>query len=449
MPSYKNLNATNIVNVINNAVNQVYNTSLPAVTKATFSDMADQLRRAPQPVQNAWHDSLINLVGMQILKNKRAYESYFRKLHLGEIATFDVQLLMVDLIKARAYSPNADADDFFADEKPDIEAQYANSILKAKFPVSINEENLYGAFISEDRFMDYMSTIDSVLYSSLEMADVEAVEKLINENITEGNIYIEVGATPENQATALAFTKNVKAIAEDMAVKMSPKYNLAAMNTWTPKDEGVIISDTETKAISETYSLAWAFNKSYLDLEEGGRAITVARGSLADGKVYAIYADRLAFEIRNIIGFPKTVSQYFGNTLTLKRWLHYWALYTISFFNNVVAFADSDDVGISAATIALKSGLTALNKGAKDKAVVTGITAASNKIADKFGTWSFNTASVTSTATTIDPVTGELHIGADETGITFQGYTGNYIQVVWTSHLDNNVTADMLIKINS
>lgn len=449
MAVYKNLNATNIVNVINNAVNKVYNTALPAVTKATFSSMADQLRRAPAPVQNAWHDSLINLVGMQILKNKRTYESYFRKLHLGEIATFDVQLLMVDLIKARAYSPNADADDFFGDEKPEIEAQYANSVLKAKFPVSINEENLYGAFISEDRFMDYMNTIDSVLYSSLEMADVEAVEALINENIAEGNIYLETGSKPVDQATALAFTKDLKSVSEDMAVKMSPKYNLAAMHTWTPKEEGVILSDTETKAITETYSLAWAFNKSYLDLEEGGRAITVARDSLANGNVYAIYADKLAFEIRNIIGFPKVVSQYFGNTLSLKRWLHYWALYTISFFNNVVAFADSTKVGITAATIALKSGLTALNKGGKDKAVVTGITADTGKIADKFGTWSFNTASVTSAKTTIDPVTGEIEIGSDEAGITFKGYTGNYIQVVWTSHLDDTVTADMLIKINS
>lgn len=449
MPNYRNMTATNIVNVINSSVNKVFNTSLPAVTAQTFSDMANQLRTAPAQVQNAWHDSLINLVGMQIIKNKRTYESYFRRLHQGEIATFDVQLLMVDLIKARAYTPDADADDFFADEKPDVEAQYANSVLKAKFPVSINEENLYGAFLSQERFMDYMSTIESVLYSSLEMADVEAVEKLINENIAEGNVYIEVGDKPVDQSTALAFTKNLKAVSEDMAVKMSPKYNLSAMNTWTPKDEGIIISDTETKAISETYSLAWAFNKSYLDLEEGGRAITVARDSIADGKVYALYADRLAFEIRNIIGFPKTVSQYFGNTLTLKRWLHYWALYTISFFNNIVAFADSDNVGISAATVALKSGLTALNKGAKDKAIVTSITAASNKIADKFGTWSFNTDTVTSTATTINPVTGELQVGADETGIEIQGYTGKYIQVVWTSHLDDQVTADMLIKINS
>lgn len=446
MPNYKNLNATNIVNVINNAVNKVYQTTLPAVTAGTFSSMADQLRVAPQNVQNAWHDSLINLVGMQIIKNKRSYESYFRKLHQGEIATFDVQLLMVDLIKARSYSPDADADDFFADEKADIEAQYANSILKAKFPVSINEENLYGAFISQDRFMDYMSTIESVLYSSLEMADVEAVEGLINQNIAEGNIYIEVSPQPVDQATALTFTKNLKAVAADMSVKMSPRYNLAAMNTWTPKDEGVIISDTETQAITETYSLAWAFNKDYLSLEQGGQAITMASGSIAGGKVYALYADKLAFEIRNIIGFPKTVSQYFGNTLTLKRWLHYWALYTISFFNNIVAFADSDNVGISAATLAVKSGSTAINRGGKDKIYVSAITAASGKIADKFGAYTItgvdgSSQPVTLAAgTTVNAVTGEVTVDKAETAVT--------LTVTWTSHLDSTVTATKSLTVN-
>ena len=111
---YKNLNAVNIVNVLNAQVNKMYPTSLPAVNSSNFSNMANQLRSAQPVVQNAWLDNLVNLVGMQIVKNKRAYESYFRKLHLGETATENIQLQMMDLIQAKAFNPNADADDFFA-----------------------------------------------------------------------------------------------------------------------------------------------------------------------------------------------------------------------------------------------------------------------------------------------------------------------------------------------
>lgn len=448
--AYKNLNAINVVNVINQEVNKVYATSLPAVDSASFSNMAAQLRQAPQPVQNAWHENLVNLVGMQLVKNKRAFESYFRKLHLGEIATFDVQLQMMDLINARSYSPDADADDFFADEKPDIATQYANSVAKLKFPVSINEENLYGAFISQEAFMNYMSTIETQLYSSLEMADVTLVKQLITENVSEGNIYLIPIKKVTDQATALDFTAKLKAIAADMAVEMSPKYNLSGYNTWTPKDEGVIISDTDTQAVTETYSLAWAFNKEYLSLEQGGQAITMANDSICDGAVFALYADRYAFEIRNIIGFPKTVSQYFGNTLSLKRWLHYWALYTISYFNNIVAFADEDKVSaaqVSNQAIALRSGNTGLNKGASDQVYVSAMTVASGYIFDKFGDYAVSGNSDTSTV--IDAKSGKLTIGKNETGSDVTGLTGKYVTITWTSHLDNSITATLNVKINS
>lgn len=443
--AYKNLNAINVVNVINQEVNKVYATSLPTVTAKTFSNMAGQLRKAPQPVQNAWHENLVNLVGMQLVKNKRAFESYFRKLHLGEIATFDVQLQMMDLINARSYSPDADADDFFADEKPDIATQYANSVAKLKFPVSVNEENLFGAFLSQDAFMNYMGTIETQLYSSLEMADVTLVKQLISQNVKEGNIYLQPMAKVVDQTTALAFTASLKALAADMAVEMSPKYNLSGYNTWTPKDESVIISDTDTQAVTETYSLAWAFNKEFLALEQGGQAITMANDSICDGAVFALYADRYAFEIRNIIGFPKTVSQYFGNTLTLKRWLHYWALYTISYFNNIVAFADSTKIDDAAVvTLGLRSGSVAMNKGASDQVYVSALTVTSGKIFDKFGTYSIS--GNTSDATVIDARSGKITLGKDEAGTTVG--TEQVVTVTFTSHLDANITATMNIVVN-
>lgn len=447
--SYKNLTALNIVNVLNQQVNKVYPTSLPAVNKRNFSDMADQLRTAPAVVQNAWLDSLINLVGMQIVKNKRAFESYFRKLHVGTTTTEDIQLQMMDLIKAKAFNPNADADDFFADEKPEVGVQYVTSTVKNVFPVSINDEVLYAAFLSEEAFMNFIySTVDNVLYSSLELSDTLTVKELVSQNILEGNIYLVPMAKVTDQATALAFTAQLKAIANDMAVEPSAKYNFAGFMTHTPKDEGVIISDVDTQAVTETYSLAWAFNKDYLALEQGGQAITMANDSFADGAVFALYADRYAFEIRDKVGFPKTVSQYFGNTLTLKRWLHYQAIYAISYFNNAAAFADISKIDSSAsATIALRSGATALNKGAKDQVFVSALTITDGKIFDKFGTYTVTGA--TSDATVIDARSGKIEIGKDETGSAVEDLTGNYVTVTFTSHLDNSVTATLNIKINS
>lgn len=431
--------AVDVVNAVNNEIKKAYNYNLPAVTVKNFADMADELRTAPQAIVNAWHDTLINLIGMQIMKNKRTYESYFRRLHQAPIRTFDVQMLMIDLIDAKAYSPDADADDFFADEKADIQAQYSNRVIKLKWPVSINEESLYGAFLNAETFDNYLDNINRVLYSSMEMGDVSLTKEVINQNVKEGNIRIVPIAKPTDRDTALAFTAEMKKIAKDAATEMSQKYNLSGLYTWTPEEDGIIISNTDTEAITETYSLAWAFNKELIDLEKDGRYISMASDAIADGKVYAIYADRYAFEIRDIVGFPKTTSQYFGNTLTLKRWLHYWGLYTMSYFNTCVAFIDPADVEITGATITTRSGSLNANRGENVKMIVSAIETGEGKFGDKFGEWSIS--GNTSANTTIDKVSGKLTISDDEA-------SEDGISVVWRSHLNNEITANATITIN-
>lgn len=439
----KNLTAENIVNIINKQVNKQYGTTLPAVTKENISDMADQLRYAAPNIVNAWQEEYVNLVGMQLSANKRAFESYFRRLHQGETTTENIQLQMMDLIAARTFTPDADADSFFEDDKVDVGIQYMTSMVKTYFPVSINEDTLIASFISTDAFMDYfMRVVDTQLYSSLEMFDTKTVKELIAQNVEEGNFYLYPVAKVTDQASALAFTAKLKGIAADMAVEYANKYNLAGFNTWTPEDEGIVITDTDTKAVTETYSLAWAFNKEFLSLEQGGQAITMANDSILNGAVFALYGDRYAFQIRTKAGFPKTASQYFGNTLTLKRWLHYQALYAVSYFNNMVAFADQDKIsGDVEATLKTRSGNAGLNKGAKDQVYVSALKINDDGIFDKFGTYAIS--GNTSEDTMIDANSGKIVIGKDEVG------TNGKITVTWTSHLDESNTAELEITINA
>lgn len=432
----KNLTAVNIVNVLNQQINKVYNTALPAVNKQSFSSMADQLRAAPDIVRNGWCEGLINLIGLQIVKNRRGYESYFRKLRGEETTGNDIQLIMTNLLTVRSYTPESDADDFFTDEKPDTRAQYISVNYKGVIPLPINEPTLYQAFITEEKFMSYLDSLVLTMYNTLEMTDVNLVKELVNRNIAEGNIRIEAAAKPSDQATALALTNKIKATAGDMSVEMGPGYNLAGCDTFTPAEEGIIFTDTETRAVLETYALPWAFHDDYLSLEKDGQGIVTKTGAF--GAVHTMYVDRLAFEIHPVIGFPKMGEFYNGKTLTLKRWLHYWAVYAMSFFNNAIAWAPEASIGITAATLKTLSGSLAANRGETVINQVATITAAQGKIADKFGTWAIS--GNVSDDTMIDEVSGKLLIAKDETAAR--------ITVTWTSHIDNSVTATQTITIN-
>lgn len=432
----KNLTAINIVNVLNKQVNKVYNTSLPAVDKSTFSRFADQLRAAPDIVRNGWCEGLINLVGMQLVKNRRAYTSYFRKLRGEETPGTDIQLIMTNLLTVRSYSPDADSDDFFADEKPDTRAQYLQVNYKGKIPLSVNEDTLYQAFLTEEKFMSYLDSLVLTMYNTLEMTDVNLVKELVTRNIKEGNIRIEAADKPTNQEEALALTNRIKAAAGDMAVEMAPGYNLAGMDTFTPPEDGIIFTDTETRAVLETYALPWAFHENYLSLEKDGQGIVTKSGAF--GKVHTMYADRLAFEIHPVIGFPKMTEFYNGSTLTLKRWLHYWAVYAMSFFNNCLAWAPAADIDITSATLKTYSGSLNANRGEDVINMVDKIVVPQGKVGDKFGTWAV--AGAESEDTVIDEQSGKLLIAKDETAKT--------LTVTWTSHIKSSVTARQTITIN-
>lgn len=432
----KNLTAVNIVNVLNKQINKVYNTTLPAVDKATFSNMADQLRAAPDIVRNGWCEGLINLVGMQLVKNRRAYESYFRKLRGEETPGQDIQLIMTNLLTVRSYTPDADADDFFADEKPDTRAQYVQVNYRGKIPLSVNEETLYQAFLTEQKFMTYVDSLVLTMYNTLEMSDVNLVKELVKKNIAEGNIRIEAAAKPTNQAEALELTNKIKTVAGDMAVEMGPGYNLAGCDTFTPAEDGIIFTDTETRAVLETYALPWAFHEDYLSLEKDGQGIVTKTGAF--GPVHTMYADRLAFEIHPVLGFPKMTEFYNGSTLTLKRWLHYWAVYAMSFFNNAVAWAPEDAIDITSATLKTLSGSLSANRGETVVNQVAAVVVPEGKIGDKFGTWSISGNA--SADTVIDEVSGKLLIGKDETAAS--------LTVTWTSHIKGSVTASHTITIN-
>ena len=444
----RKLKPVEFVNLVNQNMNKKYQTQFPSVDANNFSDMAKQLRYAPDQIQNAWQDTMVDLVKEQFVKNKRAYESPYRKLHIGTTTAFTSQLLMADIVAARNYSPDANAEEYFEDAKLDIDTQYVDTFKQVHFDVSDNRDALYAAFLSPEDFARYEGMIETRLIDSMEKFDVEMASALLSANINQGNIYLVPMSKVVDQTTALAFTAQLKAIAGDMEVTLSPKYNLAGMHTWTPKDEGVIISDVNTQAITETYSLAWAFNQSYLSMQQGGQAMTIGSDTICNGAVFALYGDRYAFEIRDYEGFPKTTSKFFENTLTLKRWLHYWALYTISFFNNLVAFADSTKIDDSASvTLGLRSGATAMNKGASDQVYVSALSVTSGKIFDKFGAYALT--GTTDDSTYIDPVSGKIFIGKNEAGSDVTGLTGKYVTVTFTSHLDANTTATLNIKINS
>ena len=428
-----------MANAVSNYVNSKYNLNYPIVDIDTFKDLGGDFARRPFEEQNKWISVWYDLVVMQKFVNNRAFESYFKKLRKGE-TTGQIQLSAVDLIEAKKYTPDADAEDYFEDAKARIETQYLNNIKPLKYALSINSATMQTAFLTPELLMDAYDSQITALNNSAENDDIRLTKGLIEASIEKGNVYIYPLATPKDRDTSLAFTRYVKKFAGDMAVEMQNKYNAGHFYTRTPKEYGLMLTTTDIAAIADVYSLSWMFNKQLSDLREDGLFMEMSSEGLKDGNVYAVYMDTDALQIRNFVGFPRTATEFFGNTLTEKRWLHTKVMYNINFFANMIAFADPSSVGLTAATLKTRNESTNANRGEKITVLVDTITVSDGKIGDKFGT--FEISGNTDSTTHIDKNSGYLVIGKNESG------TSNKITVKWTSHLNSSITATLEITIN-
>lgn len=432
--------AAQIVNKVAKVANEKYGTEFSMIREGyNIKDFGDDFIRQPIKNQNAFNDVLVDLILAQIFANKRSFNSYFKKLRKGE-TNGQIQLIAQDLIEAKVYSPDADSEDYFEDAKQRIDTQYLYNVLQLKYAVSINRTATISAFLSDGAFMDYLDAAITNMFNSAENDDIRLTKSLIENAIENGNVYIQTSPTPTDQSSSLAFTQIIKEKAGDMAIEMFNDYNAGHFHTVTPKDEGLLLTTTKVASVADVYSLSFMFNKQLADLREDGLFMEMSSRGLSDGRVYAVYMDTDALQIRNFIGFPISTMKFFENTLTEKRWLHTKVMYNLNYFANMMAFADPSDVGITAATLKTRSGSVNVNKGEKLQVLVDTITAEDGKLADKFGTFEIENA--TDSETRIDAKSGYMVIGKNESGAT------NKIKVKWTSHLNSSVVAELELTIN-
>lgn len=441
MARKRSLSAVGVVNTITQASNQVAKTQLPFVTESTFSDFGKQLTYAPDETRNAWIDSYYNLCTLQAILGKRAYESYFKKLYKEPTVSENIQLSMVDQIKAKAYDKDATAR-ILENEPPRIGVQYIASVLRRQYQLSENPDLLIASFLSEADFMNFTDATVTQMYSSMEDDNVTIIKEMLAQNFKEGNIRLEPIAAPNDEDDLKSFMRVVKRIGADWAAERSREYNLAGFRTFSPVDDHYFLVNTDLDALNQVYNLPWAFDKSYLEMKSEGDVITMGSSSLADGKIYSMLFDKDFMQIRDKVGFPKFTSFFNPGTLTQNRFLTVMSVLSVAFFANATAFIDPSNID-TAATVALdvRDGSDHADRNTVKEMYVKTVTLSDNsKLFDKFGTWSVSGA--TDVNTSIDEYSGELTIGATEAG------TSGKVTVTWTSHLNSNITATKEITIN-
>ena len=443
MAKRKALSGSGIINTITAAVNKVAEPRLPFVTKATFRDFAHQLAQAPDTVQNLFMTNLCNLGWYQKFTAMRQYEGMFRKLYGEDILEDQMVVYATDTIKSRAYDPD-DATRFLESHPLRVGQQFIQSSLKRQYQFSTIEDVITAIGQGEGYFLSFYNNAVTAMWNSFEHDNNVAIKEMINQMAEEGNLRLVPVAKPTDQSTVLAMKVEVDTIASDWESDLTREFNVAGYNTHTPSDELFYLFNNRIDALNKNYNLAWAFNEQYLDLKKDGKAIVMDSKALADGAIYAAIFDRTLFEIHNRVGHPRVTAFFNPTTLEDERILTCFTLFGMNLFANSAWFIDPTKVGITSAELSVVGGVRA-NRGDVKEIFVSGIETDTGKYGDKFGTFSLTTTP-TDSDTYIDPESGELYIGANESGETFDN--NKVLKVLWTSHLDDTVTAEVAVYLN-
>ena len=440
-PVVKNLNATS-VGIINwvLAEESGYLAGAPLAKDTVQSiKQVGEFINAYQPRQNQFLSALVNRIALVIIASK-AYKNPWSFTKRGTIdAGETIEEIYVNLAKVEQFDPgnttNALLADLFGKRKPDVQAAFHQMNYQKKYPVTVSQDQLVTAFTSMEGVANLIEYIVQSLYTAFEYDEFLMLKYMLYRLALDGKIKATTISALNSEANCKAAVKAVKSVSNEMTF-MKTGYNMAGVYTHTPKEDQMVVIDTDVDATLDVEVLASAFNIDKVKFE-GQRILVDSFGTAEIARLddlldidtsngdHCFSSDELTAiaTIKMIIIDREFLMEYdklvkmtempLPNTLEWQYFLHHWALFSASPFKNAALFttASSDVTGI---TVSPSTADAAVGTSLAFTATV----AKTGFISDEV-VWSV-TGADTGKGTKIDQ-NGILTIGAEETATAGSG----------------------------
>ena len=379
-----------------------------------------------QPYQNAFLNAIVNRIGLTIITSKMWNNpwSVFKRgyMEFGET----VEEIFVNLAEPHSFDPSTASKEIFKREIPDVRAAFHTMNFQKFYKATIQNDQLRQAFLSWQGITDLIAKIVDAMYTGMNYDEYVVMKYMVARSILNGDVAYK--AIPTVFLTADDIVYGARTISTEMTF-LKTDYNRAGVYNATMRDDQYIIISADMEAMVDVGVLARAFNMEYADFL--GHVIVVdsftdhdsarlaqlfandstytafTSGDItALGNVAAIIVDKDWWMVFD--NFQNFTQNYNGEGLYWQYWYHTWKTFSISPYANACAIVSS--VGsITSVTVSPSTATIAAGGSASFSAAVV----VSGLVSDAVE-WSITNQ--TSADTHIDPSTGTLVLGADETG---------------------------------
>lgn len=329
-------------NFIRNNSSEAFVNVVPSANKDNIQTISNILfNDAYQPMLNEFVTNLINRIALTIIRNK-SFNNPLAIFKKGSVPLgTDIQDIYENPAEAEEYEySNTAMAKLLTITDPDTHVAYYRRNRKDLYTKTITREGLQGAFVSWEKFEDYISAITTSLYSGNYISEFNYTKALVDGAYDNGKVIVETVSAVTDGATAKAFVKKARSLYSKLKFPSS-NYNAYSrfsgakgnITTWTDEDRIVLIVKSDVMAEVDVEVLASAFNIDSAKLM--GRIVEV--DSFENDSIQAVMCDESWLQIYdNILRFDEF---YNARVMAWNEYLHAWGTFAICPFANAVVLA--------------------------------------------------------------------------------------------------------------
>lgn len=350
--------SVNVLNVIRNNATQNYKDYVPVATPDAESirEIGSIIMDYPA-LQNEFLSALVNRIGRVLVTSKMFDNpwSVFKKgmLEFGET----IEEIFVNIAKPYQFDPNVAESTVFKREIPDVRSAFHIMNYQKYYKVTIQDDQLRQAFLTWQGITDLIAKIVDAMYTGANYDEFQTMKYMLAKHIINGHLYPVTIPTVET-ANMKAIVSTIKGVSNKFEF-LSPKYNLAGVQTHTKKTDQYLLINSKFDAEMDVEVLASAFNMDKAEFS-GHRVLVDSFGDLDIDRLNVLFGDDPTYteigeaDLQALDAIPAIMvdkdwfmifdnfynftEQYNGEGLYWNYWYHVWKTFSVSPFANNALF---------------------------------------------------------------------------------------------------------------
>lgn len=250
-----NASTYDIINTIRANASMEYQDSVPVVTDfESFKQVGSILYGYPA-FANQFTSALMNRIAL-VRVNSATFNNAYAELKKGMLEFGETaEEVFVSIAKAREFNPEKAPAREFQRTIPDVKTAFHTMNWRVEYPITIQQEDLRRAFLSETGLQDLIAKIVVSVNTASEYDEFLLFKYMMIKAIAHGKMYpVQVDASVLNDsATKFRGMSN-------MLTFLKTEYNEAGVHTSTPKSDQYIFMDANFNAKFDVELLSAAFN---------------------------------------------------------------------------------------------------------------------------------------------------------------------------------------------